>query len=114
MLPSFCSDTITRIRPGVKTVRGQAVPDWNIPPATLLDITGCSVQPASTSLNEDGRVLGINDGLTVYVPPGADVIVGDHIIVDNETYEINGEPRIWKSATGRVSHIQLNLKRYSG
>lgn len=114
MLPFFCSDTITRVRPGAKTVRGQIVPDWTVPPATSLDIKGCSVQPASTSLNEDGRILGIMDGLTVYVPPGADVQAGDRIFVDGDGYEINGEPRIWKSATGRVSHIQLNLKRYSG
>ena len=34
--------------------------------------------------------------------------------VDGETYEINGVPRNWTSPTGRVSNIQLNLKRYSG
>lgn len=114
MLPSFSSDTITRVRPGIQTVRGQDIPDWSTPPATTKDIAGCSVQPASTSLSEDGRILGIMDGLTVYCPPGADVQAGDHIIFNSETYEINGEPRAWKSATGMVSHIQLNLKRYSG
>lgn len=114
MLPSFCSDTITRVRPGTQIVRGQNIPDWSTPPATTKDITGCSVQPASTSLSEDGRILGIMDGLTVYCPPGADVQAGDHIIFNSKTYEISGEPRAWKSATGMVSHIQLNLKRYSG
>ena len=114
MLPSFCSDTITRVRPGTQTVRGQDIPDWSTPPATTKDIAGCSVQPASTSLSEDGRILGIMDGLTVYCPLRADVQAGDHIIFNSETYEINGEPRAWKSATGMVSHIQLNLKRYSG
>lgn len=113
MLFDFCNKTITRIRPGVKTVRGSAIPDWDNPVETV-NITGCSVQPATTTLSEDGRVLGLSDGLTVYVPNGADVLEGDRIVVDGENYEINGLPRRWESPTGRVSNIQLNLKRYSG
>ena len=113
MLPSFCSDTITRVRPGEKTVRGQVVPDWNIPPATLLDITGCSVQPASTDLFQDGRVLGILDGMTCYMPPGADVQEGDRIEYDGAIYTIDGAPRKWISP-GNLAHTQLRLVRWSG
>lgn len=114
MLLSLCNQSITRIRPGTKTVRGSVIPDWEHPSGDPLTISGCSIQPATTSLSEDGRVLGISDGMTVYVPSGADVEAGDHIVIDNETYEINGEPRKWTSPTGNVSNIQLNLKRYSG
>ena len=113
MLPSFCRQTITRIRPGVKTSRGSTVPDWEHTDEPV-DIAGCSVQPASTSLSEDGRVLGIMDGLTAYIPNGSDVKAGDHIIYDGNTYEIAGEPRVWVSATGARDHILLNLRRYSG
>ena len=95
---SFCNQSIKIIRPGTKTVRGSEIPDWD----------------EATTLSEDGRVLGLSDGLTVYVPSGTDVKAGDHIEVDGETYEINGVPRDWTSPTGRVSNIQLNLKRYSG
>lgn len=112
MLPSFANQTITVIRPKTKEERGSIVPDWentNDP----FDIPGCSIQPASTSLSQDGRVLGINDGWTAYVPDGSDVKAGDHIVFESETYEINGEPRKWTGPM-RTSHIQLNLVRWEG
>ena len=110
---SFCNQSIKIIRPGTKTVRGSEIPDWD-EASEPVTVNNCSVQPAATTLSEDGRVLGLSDGLTVYVPSGTDVKAGDHIEVDGETYEINGVPRDWASPTGRVSNIQLNLKRYSG
>lgn len=113
MLPSWCMQTITVVRPGVKTLRGSTVPDWENPISSK-DVTGCSIQPASTSLSQDGRVLGIEDGMTAYVPNGTDVAAGDHILYGGNTYEIMGEPRVWFSATGARDHIQLNLKRNAG
>lgn len=112
MLPSWCTQSVTRIRPGQKTIRGSVVPDWDN--ATEEIITGCSVQPASTSLSEDGRVLGIADGWTAYLPESADVIAGDHILFNGNVYEINGEPRVWQSPTGHNNHIMLNLRRFAG
>lgn len=112
MLPSFWRQTITRVRPGTKTVRGSAVPDWDN--ADKLTIGGCSVQPASTSLSQDGRVLGVSDGLTAYVPPTADIKAGDHILYNGSEYTITGDPLIWPSATGDLDHIQLNLMRWRG
>ena len=112
MVPSFARQTIIRIRPGVKTLRGSDVPDWaNV---TRAIIPGCSVQPAGTSLSQDGRVLAIQDGLTAYLPPDADVKAGDRIEYAGETYTINGEPRVWPSATGNLDNLQLNLQRWSG
>lgn len=112
MLPSWCTQTIKRLRPGTKTVRGSVIPDWDN--ADELQIGGCSVQPASTSLSEDGRVLGITDGWTAYLPESADVMAGDHIVFNGNTYEINGEPRTWQSPTGHNNHVMLNLRRFAG
>ena len=113
MLPSFMTQTIKRLRPGTTTdSRGSTIPDWT--KATEADVAGCSIQPASTSLTMDGRVLGISDGLTVYVPASADIQAGDRIVANGETYVINGEPRRWPSATGGLDNIQLNLQRWSG
>lgn len=112
MLPSFCRQTVTRIRPGATTSRGSVAPDWTN--ATTKEITGCSMQPAGTSLSQDGRVLGIMDGLTCFMPADADVQAGDHIVFGGVTYEINGEVRRWPSATGTLDHIELNLVRYAG
>ena len=112
MLSSFCRQTVTRIRPGTKTERGSTVYDWEN--TVTLDITGCSMQPAGTSLSEDGRVLGIADGFTCYMPETADVQAGDRIQFGGNVYEINGDIRVWPSATGTLDHIICNLVRYSG
>lgn len=111
MLPSFATQTVTRIRPASKTVRGSAIPDWDN--ADELSIKGCSVQPGATSLSLDGRALGIEDGMTCYMPPGSDVLEGDRIEYDGIVYTINGAPRVWPSA-GNLAHIQCNLRRWSG
>lgn len=111
-LPSFFTQSITRIRPGSKTLRGSTMPDWSV--ATSATISGCSVQPAGTSLSQDGRVLALTDGLTAYIPADADVDAGDRIQYAGETYTINGAPRVWPSASGGLDHIQLNLERWSG
>lgn len=113
MLPSWCSQTITIIRPGTKTSRGSTIPDWSAEAVKETSVGGCSVQPASTSLSLDGRVLGLNDAWTAYVPEGTDVQAGDHIEFDGQVFEINGEPRVWTGAFSR-SHIQLNLIRWEG
>lgn len=111
-IPRWCKDTIIRIRPGTKTSRGSTIPDWeNI---DTLEIGGCSVQPASTGLSQDGRVLGISEGLTVYLPYDSDVQEGDRIEYDGSVYIINGKPKKWNGATGRVSHMQLNIERWQG
>ena len=110
-LISFWRQSIVRIRPGTKTERGSTVPDWS--KATELTIDGCSVQPASTSLSQDGRVLGVQDGLTVYAPAGVDIQAGDRIRYAGNIFTINGDPLIWPGAV-RLDHIQLNLQRWRG
>lgn len=113
MLPTWASQEIIRVRPGTKTLRGSEVPDWSPDKVSELKIKGCSVQPATTSLSQDGRVLGIAEGWTAYIPEGSDVLAGDRIKFDGDTYEINGEPKKWTGAFTR-SHIQLNLVRWEG
>lgn len=111
-LPSWSNDTVTRIRAGTIVERGTVYPDWDH--ATELDIDGCSMQPSGTSLSQDGRIQGITDGYTCYLPPGSDVLAGDRIRYNGNVYTINGEPRIWHSPTGLVSNIVLNLERWEG
>lgn len=111
MLPTFCKQEIVRIRPGTKTSRGSTIPDWST--ATRLLITGCSVQPAATTLSQDGRVLGISEGLTAYLPEGSDVKAGDRIEFEGKVYTINGEPKTW-TAAANLSNMQLSLSRWEG
>lgn len=112
MLPSFCNQTVTRIRPGTTESRGSVIFDWT--QVKRLDIVGCSMQPASTSLSEDGRVLGISDLYTLFAPPDADIQAGDRIEFDGKTFEVAGEVRVQPSATGHLDHIQTTLRRYHG
>lgn len=112
MLPSFYRDTVTRVRPSTTTSRGSTIPDWSTTDSK--QISGCHMQPGSTSLSLDGRVLGISDGYTCYMPADADVKAGDHIVFNGLTYEINGDIRWWPSASGTMDHIQLNLMRWVG
>ena len=105
-LPSWAVDTVTRLRSTVTVERGTTYPDWTN--------ASCSMQPAGTSLSQDGRIQGITDGYTCYMPPGSDVMAGDRIQYNGNTYTINGKPRIWNSPTGSVSNIVLNLERWEG
>lgn len=111
-LPSWANDTIARLRPHVTLVRGSEILDWTDPDA--LEITGCSMQPAGTSLSQDGRVLGIEGRYTCFLPLGSDVQEGDRIVFGDATYTITGAPQVWKSPTGLVSNIQLPLERWAG
>lgn len=112
MMHAWMNDTVSRVRPSTKTVRGSVIPDWEN--ATTKDITNCSMQPAETSLSQDGRVLGISDGFTLYAPMDADIQAGDHITYAGNTYTITGDVRKWSSPTGAMAHLVVNLMRWSG
>lgn len=109
---SWWNDTISRKRPGTKTERGSVIPDWST--ASELVIGGCHVQPASTSLTQDGRIEGLFEGMTLYAPATADIKAGDHIIYNGNEYAINGEVKDWPSPTGQLAHLVINLVRWSG
>ena len=113
-LPSWANDSVTRVRPATVERRGSMVPDWSPDKVTELVITGCSVQPSTTTLTQDGRILGITDAYTCYLPPGSDVIAGDKIIWNSKDYQVMGEPRAWRSPTDMVSSLQVQLERWSG
>ena len=103
--------TIERIRPGEKTERGSVIPDWNN--STVLAIDHCLFQYGTSILDQDGRVLGIQDGATVCAPVDADIKAGDRIRYDGDIYTIDGRPLVWKNV-GRLDHMKLNLRRWSG
>lgn len=108
---SFFTDSVTRLRPVYRDVRGSRVPDWSNP--DRLTISGCSVQQSGTNLDQQGR-FAVMDGLTLYAPAGADILAGDRIGYQGDVFTIDGDPREWKSPTGRVSTVQCPLKRWEG
>lgn len=111
MLPSFCNQTVTRIRPAAIESRGSIIPDWS--QATEKDIGGCSMQPATTSLSQDGRVLGLLDEYTLFAPAEADIQAGDRIRYNGQIYQIDGDVRIQPAAL-RLEHLEIRLRRHTG
>ena len=109
---SFANDSIIIKRPSTTTSRGTTVYDYTN--TTDTTVTGCSVQPATTSIDRDGRVQALTDGLTAYIPIGTDVEPQDLVGYEGLDYKQSGDPRKWKSPTGAVSSIILNLVRYTG
>lgn len=109
---SWWNESVSRIRPGTKTVRGATVPDWDN--AKAKTIYHCHVQPSGTSLSQDGRILGISDSLNLYMPSSADVQEGDRVSYGGGTYTVMGVPRNWVSPAGNVTHKQVTLERWSG
>lgn len=112
MIPSFCNQTITRLRPGTKESRGSIIFDWST--YTSLDINPVSAQPAGGSIDKDGRVLGMTDTYNVYTNLDADIHAGDRIIFEGNTYDVDNEPSIWNSPTGRVSSKQFSMTLHKG
>lgn len=111
MLTSFCNDTVTRIRPATTESRGSLIFDWAN--ATELEISGCSMQPASTSLSQDGRVLGIQDEYLLFAPASADIEAGDRIRFEGKVYTVQGDVRVQPAALN-LEHKHITLRRYSG
>jgi hypothetical protein len=112
MLPSFCTDTITRERAPFKVERGAKMRDWS-GDIDALSIGLCSVQDASTGRNF-GRAENTTTVKRLYAPPNADIQAGDRITHEGVRYEIDGDPAPWKSPTGRVSSLQANLAYWRG
>jgi len=111
-LPSWFRQNVTRVRPGTKIVRGSEVPDWEH--AETAVITGCSVQPSATTLSQDGRVLGVSESFSVYMPPDADVQEGDRIIYEGKLFVVRGIPGTWISPTGNLTNKQVIIERWEG
>lgn len=111
-LPSFANDTVTRLR-GTPTTDeyGNDTLDWSAP--AELPVTGCSVQPASTS-----EVTGDREAITTrwtwYMPPGADVAGTDRASWRGEVYQIDGDVQVWESPTGALDHQVCSLSKVKG
>lgn len=116
MLPSWCRDAVTVVRPARKEQRGTTVPDWAN--AQRHPLTGCSVQLPNTSMALDGREQTALRG-TLYAPPASDVMAGDRIDWTDpmgvaHSFLVDGEPMPWQSPTGCVAHVQARLAEWRG
>jgi hypothetical protein len=72
------------------------------------DISGCSVQPASSRENLNfGDQL--TSGIVVFLPFGTDVNYIDAIIWNGDKYEVTGVPDTWTSPfTGHTAPVRVD------
>lgn len=110
MLPSFARQTVTRLRPGyTDDGHGNQIP--GLDDAEPLTITGCSIQPGTSTEDRTNRdTIGITH--TVYLPAGSDVQANDYLAIDGTAYRVVGEPERWN--TGVLNHVRVYLQRWEG
>lgn len=107
--------TITVVVAGTTTDRGNnAVPDWS--PAAVTEsppITGCFVQPRSSSENTDGRDQRIT-GWQLFAPGDTVLSALDRVRWNDLTLEVDGEVGPWSDRLGRARQLEVALKRVEG
>lgn len=104
-------------------LRGEAVADPYSAEATALswddpdelEIPGCGFDPGgSLEPVEVGRAAVITQP-TLYAPADADVLAGDRVEVRSLTWEVDGDPALWRSPfTGWEPGLVVKLKKVSG
>ncbi len=97
--------TVTVIRK-VKVDRLSSTPS-GAPPEH--DIDGCAVMPRTSHEEERGWV--IVEGRMVVAPYGADVLATDQVRVDNEVWDVDGEPGDYEDKRARGKATIFYLKR---
>lgn len=111
--------TVTRLRTGPSPGRDA----FGAPlPGTLTEtpITGCVVTPRQEAPQVGGEQQQARDtviaGLTVYAPPGTDILTTDRFRVRGQVYEVTGQPGDWGRSpfTGTPSCVQFLLDRVTG
>jgi hypothetical protein len=80
---------------------------------TGTEVTGCSVQPGSSTEQTDRGELVVTT-LTVYLPAGTDILATDRVSVGGTVYEVDGDPARWVDQAGTESHVQAILRLTKG
>lgn len=110
---SFATEVIYRLRAVLADDgHGNLLPDWSQPPEETA-IPGCTAQPGATNELETNRD-SVLVAWTVWAPYGSDVRAGDRVSYLGRVYAVNGEPGAWRSPTGAVSNLQIQLRAWEG
>lgn len=109
---SFMRTTVTIQRGELKTKNGMEYIDFSN--AAEHTIEHALITAQSTSRDFAERTLQTDDRRTLRAPYGSDIKPGDHVIVDDAVYEIDGDVFHTQSPTGRVSSTRCTLVRWKG
>jgi hypothetical protein len=78
-------------------------------PAPEHDIEGCAVMPRTSHEEERGWV--IVEGRMVVAPHGSDILADDQVRVDNEVWDVDGEPGDYENKKAQGKATIFYLKR---
>lgn len=71
----------------------------------------CAIAPRSSEERTDSRAPAVITGLTVYGPQ-VDLDADDTLLIDGETYQVEGNPGVWRSPfTGWAPGLEVAVKR---
>lgn len=109
---SFHSQTVTVLRAASTADRyGDLTTDWSSP--GQIDVGNCRVLPMAGA-----EVIVDRDQIVrrwlLFAPPSADIIETDRVRVNGRDYEIDGTVRRWLSPSGRLAHLEADLKLVEG
>lgn len=81
---------------------------------TPVQVSGCVVQPAGSSEN-DQFTEQISTDVTVFMPYGTNVGPLDALVINGTKYEIHGIPQQWRSPfSGHTSPLQIRASLVTG
>lgn len=110
MLPSWANEAVTLVPVVWVEERGKKVRSYPGPGVTIM---GCSVQPGNSSSDRIFRD-GVTIRHTVFMPPTTAVDRFTKVLVGGRAFRVEGDPDVWKSPTGTVSHIVVFLVDWEG
>lgn len=113
---SFWTQTLTVVHPERVEdpdgdVYGNETLDWGN--AEERDVIG-HVQPVAAPEEIASGRDAIVTRYRAWLPAGDPVTGYDRIVYDGQTYEVDGDPERWPSATGGLDHVSLLLVRVEG
>lgn len=109
---SFKTQTITVLRPGTRSERGDTIPDWAT--ATTHTVPGCCVQPDNGDEVTDRGRDAVVRRWKVLGPAGADVTSLDRVRWDGADYDVDGPIASWSSPSGALAHVEFVIQRVEG
>lgn len=121
MLPSFATETLAIYYPRVIIARGSTQYVAQVDTTDMIHVSGCSVQPATTSESiSEPRDQTLNL-MTAWIPEHewARVVAGGPIhelVVEwrGLQFMMYGDAMPWVSPTGALSHVQIYLRSWRG
>lgn len=121
MLPAFATETITIFYPKVVTSRGTTQYVYQVDPLDKITVSGCSVQPTTTSESLNAPRDETMTLMTAWIPDAqwARVIAAGttHQLVfewRGRQFVQYGSYMPWVSPTGTLSHVCVYLREYRG